>query len=157
MPLYYLDSGTARSIRLNAASTTKEPGKSYLSSDSNARDTEGNRNLADASCFFRNEADDSNRFQIVRNKDGLLAAAPGEYIVFHAPEDNRDSWFILGTDFNSFYKYLKLGDKWGCIGDRYDDGVMYANLKRHGCWALGKTSDQVKGILDRGLRLSFGA
>lgn len=83
MPLYYLDSGTARSIRLNAASTTKEPGKSYLSSDSNARDTEGNRNLADASCFFRNEADDSNRFQIVRNKDGLLAAAPGEYIVFH--------------------------------------------------------------------------
>lgn len=41
---------------------------------------------------------------------------------------------------------MALGDKWVCIGDRYDDGVMHANLKGHGNWVVTKRATEGKGI-----------
>jgi hypothetical protein len=76
------------------------------------------------------------------------------YDLRQPPEEKRTYWFVMKKDYDEIYSYVALGDKWVCIGDRYDDGVMYVNLKAQGCWAVAKRAVHGKGIRHDGERLS---
>jgi hypothetical protein len=47
-----------------------------------------------------------------------------------------------------------MGSKWVCMGDRYDDGHMYVNLKNQGYYVVAKTAVRGKNIMHNGDRLS---
>jgi hypothetical protein len=64
------------------------------------------------------------------------------------PEDTRPSWFTMDQEYGSWFRYLKLGDRWVCIGE--EGGHMYVNLKNKGYWALAHIGE---GTPDKG-RLS---
>ena len=61
-------------IQLYAA-PDKDGGRVYL--------TNNNKYEHTTQCGFKNEHKESNRFQIVREKDGWLATAHDDYVVFH--------------------------------------------------------------------------
>ena len=98
--MYYVEGSGTNSVGLYAA-LNKGRTKTYLCSDSSARDANGNRNLDDVQCFFRNESDGSNRFQIVREKDGWLAMSHDDYVAFHVR-------ISLQFKRSPFYTHLRL-------------------------------------------------
>ena len=81
MPLWSLNPSPV-SVPLYAV-PNKDGDKIYLCSKNHYRDAKGNIIRDDLECRFKAESPDSDRFQIVREKDGWLASDHSGYVTFH--------------------------------------------------------------------------